>query len=306
MREINNPFKKIKSRTLLFWTFLSIPALIIVLILTGIGVNYIKKNGIAIESIKFDDPLFVAIFFQGWIYLVMFMWCWWQLGRSSMKTKYLLGRLTSLSQVLFALLVVIPILIFSLGSGQLLYYFGNWLQPELIETMVEQELFLNSSQTAYPIIYNTWQVMIIVIIAPIVEEILFRGLLLQRWITKWGVTPALIGSSFVFAILHFNVIGLFVFGLIMALLYLRTHTLLVPIFAHMFNNLVAVGLETFSTQLSQTESFYTIEQIHQGWSMGLVYMAIAAPILLYFIVRNWPRSNQSLPYITNYLFFNRP
>lgn len=305
MRKISNPFQKIKSRTLLYWVLLSIPGLIVMLIGIGLGVNYIKKIGIAIESINFDDPLFVAIVFQGWIYLVLLIWCCRQLAKFSLKTKYLLGRLSSFKQILIALFIVIPILLFSLGSGQLLYYFGTWVKPELIELMIEQELFLNSSQTAYPIIYNTWQVIIIVLVAPIVEEILFRGILLQRWMTKWGVVPALIVSSFVFAILHFNVIGLFVFGLIMALLYLRTRTLLVPIVAHMFNNLVAVGLEVFSSQLSQTESFYTIEQIHRTWSMGLVYMAIATPILLYFIVKNWPRPNQRLPYISNYLFASR-
>lgn len=75
------------------------------------------------------------------------------------------------------------------------------------------------------------------LIAPIFEETVVRGLLLRRWAARWGVPAAILSSSLMFALPHgFHILGAFLTGLGYAVLYLKTQNLLVPIAAHMVSN----------------------------------------------------------------------
>ena len=79
-------------------------------------------------------------------------------------------------------------------------------------------------------------------IGAVTEEWLFRGVLLHLWARRFGVRFAVLATSVLFAAMHADVIGSFVFGIVMAALYVRTGTLLVPIVAHLaFNAVISVG-----------------------------------------------------------------
>jgi membrane protease YdiL (CAAX protease family) len=79
-----------------------------------------------------------------------------------------------------------------------------------------------------------------VIAAPFVEELVFRGILLHRWSRKWGIVRAALATSAIFAVMHPDPLGAFVFALIMVHLYTRSGTLLVPMAAHALNNAFVV------------------------------------------------------------------
>jgi membrane protease YdiL (CAAX protease family) len=78
-----------------------------------------------------------------------------------------------------------------------------------------------------------------IILAPLAEEVLFRGIL-YPWIKSLGYPQlALWGTSLLFAMVHFNLLSLpalFVLALILTLLYEVTGNLLAPITAHIFFN----------------------------------------------------------------------
>ena len=60
------------------------------------------------------------------------------------------------------------------------------------------------------------------LIAPFVEELLFRGFLLNLLIHRWGLWPGVLLSSFVFGLGHFqNVVAASVSGVFLAMVYLR-------------------------------------------------------------------------------------
>lgn len=87
-------------------------------------------------------------------------------------------------------------------------------------------------------------VLIVVIGAPVVEELFFRGLLLRSAERKWGKAWAVVVSSLVFGAVHLQPLqfpALVVVGVVFALLALRTGRLGPSIFAHMGFNAVAVG-----------------------------------------------------------------
>ena len=94
-------------------------------------------------------------------------------------------------------------------------------------------------------------VLAIVLVAPVAEEIFFRGVVLNAWLREYGPRVAIIGSAALFAVIHadpstlttlagsvINVVPIFGLGLALALVYLRTRSLLAPIALHAtFNGL---------------------------------------------------------------------
>lgn len=72
------------------------------------------------------------------------------------------------------------------------------------------------------------------------EELVWRGLILRRWIARWGPGVGVIGTSLLFALPHSTPISAFVTGLILALSYLHFRTLWAPILLHVVVNSVAV------------------------------------------------------------------
>ena len=85
-----------------------------------------------------------------------------------------------------------------------------------------------------------------IIFAPIVEELVFRGVLFNRLKIRTGIIPAMLISSFLFAIGHDfgGMTSAFLFGICMCILYLKTDNILIPMSVHFINNLVATILET--------------------------------------------------------------
>lgn len=84
-----------------------------------------------------------------------------------------------------------------------------------------------------------------VILAPILEELFFRGVLFNRLKIRTGIIAAMVISSALFAIGHEfgGITSAFVFGICMCIIYLKTDNILMTMSIHFLNNLVAVLLE---------------------------------------------------------------
>ena len=85
-----------------------------------------------------------------------------------------------------------------------------------------------------------------VIFAPILEELVFRGVLFNRLKIRIGIIGAMLISSGIFAIGHEfgGMTSAFLFGMCMCIIYLKTDNILMTMSIHFINNLVAVILET--------------------------------------------------------------
>ena len=88
-----------------------------------------------------------------------------------------------------------------------------------------------------------------IIISPISEELIFRGVFLNRLKLAVPLTFAILISSLLFATLHSfgSIFSAFIFAICVAILYLKTDNIFVPMLAHFLNNLFAeifVGLDT--------------------------------------------------------------
>ncbi len=87
---------------------------------------------------------------------------------------------------------------------------------------------------------------IAVIVAPVVEEIVYRGFLFQSLQNRFSTLFAVIGSSALFTLIHFyGFVGsgsVFVFAVVACLIYRATGSLKTVIAFHALNNLVLVSL----------------------------------------------------------------
>ena len=80
------------------------------------------------------------------------------------------------------------------------------------------------------------------VLAPMIEEILMRGYLLNGLTASYGSIIALLVSSLLFALLHFNMVqtfSAFVCGIVLGLLYLQTGSLFCCILTHAGYNLIS-------------------------------------------------------------------
>ena len=84
------------------------------------------------------------------------------------------------------------------------------------------------------------------VIAPIVEELFYRGLVLGAALRRWGERPAIVVSSLWFGLSHFQLVqlpALIGFGVVLAVLTVRTKRLGPAIAAHVgFNGITLVAL----------------------------------------------------------------
>lgn len=84
---------------------------------------------------------------------------------------------------------------------------------------------------------------VVVLLAPLAEELFFRGLLYGTWRKRLGPWPAAILSSLFFGMVHLQrVLPLTVVGIFFARSYEESETLWVPVLAHTVLNAFAVGV----------------------------------------------------------------
>lgn len=192
----------------------------------------------------------------------------------------------------------VPLVIFSLSSFFLLYFPLSLFMPELFK-----EQFIEGGVTEFlpsgdkHIFANLLNSFTVILLAPVLEEFFFRGILLTRWATKWNTRNAILASSIVFAVLHRDLISAFCFGCVMAVFYIRTKSLFIPIGVHIANNSIPSVISWFETPSDDSPSQLTIEAFQELWPIGLVGFAIITPCAIYFWKNYIRKTDWRVPYL---------
>lgn len=149
------------------------------------------------------------------------------------KTGYRIGLLENISLVNIILAVGCAILFYLL--------LDKCLDP------VFERLFPASEQSYQKTITGLSKAPVIsllqiCILAPIIEEILMRGFILNGLSLSYGKVIGLLVSALLFALLHFNMVqtlSAFICGIVLGLLYMNTNSILCCILAHCGYNLIS-------------------------------------------------------------------
>lgn len=119
---------------------------------------------------------------------------------------------------------------------------SNWIL--YLHIVPSKNIFNTYMQNAT--IINTIVISIqVIIIGPIIEELIFRKILLGKLLEKFSNRPikAIVYSALIFGIVHLNIIqGVAAFGggIILGLIYYYTKSIKATIFAHILNNFLIV------------------------------------------------------------------
>jgi len=161
------------------------------------------------------------------------------------------------------------IFLFSTAAIYALFYPLSLISPEFVNLwLIDLPPVIYTSQNAYPIVANLLSFCSLVVLAPLIEEFAFRGLLLHRWNDKWGMTAAILLSSTLFGFMHPDPIGATAFGIAMSVLYLQTQTLIVPIVCHALNNFLVWLIEVGYMMANGPGYRYTLEEFQSDWPVG--------------------------------------
>lgn len=136
-----------------------------------------------------------------------------------------------------ALIIIGYILIREAVLFELLSQFEGPIPEETIDLIIA-----NSSDVEF-IVLSLILLLQTLIEAPIFEELFFRGILLNGFLSKYKKSPkkAIIYSSIIFAVIHLNIpqgINAFIGGIILGGIYYYTKSMKLAMFAHFINNLV--------------------------------------------------------------------
>jgi len=125
----------------------------------------------------------------------------------------------------------------------------------------------------------------VVIIAPIIEESLFRGIIMHGLMRNYKSGYAIFLSGLLFSVYHLNpwqMTYTFFLGLFLGWLMVRTHSLPLTILAHAINNLIVLLSITFQNELSNQPIFNLPLFLNIGISVIVMILGIALIVFLTF------------------------
>lgn len=287
----SNPFTIIKAREVIY-------GYCIVGIMAGSTLRGLQQ----LTDLSADDPFWTSISY-GLLMLPLAGWFLWRVRSVGGNLQYLWGRVPKRMRWgrLFGL--TITTLMTSLGLFMLFTYLWYSISPDSMAHLFDRMLRLKSSlrpaNSVLPEISKVLTLITVIIVAPLTEEFIFRGILLQRWATKWNLPIALILSSILFGLLHLNSFGAGILGLVVGVLYCQTKSLWVPVAFHATNNTIASLSIVLPPNLPSTASVGAMENVaSHGWT-GFVWVCLAAPWVIQFLRRNFPRKDALIPYLRN-------
>jgi membrane protease YdiL (CAAX protease family) len=119
-----------------------------------------------------------------------------------------------------------------------------------------------------------------IIVAPVGEELVFRGYLLNLWMARHGVWPAVIFSTLLFGVLHWErTLFAIPLGFILACVYLRYDSLWPGIFLHAAYNLLA--FPWLLGRFFYVKRWDSIDQI-SNWIPEIVITVLLIPLFASF------------------------
>ncbi|MBA4687816.1 MAG: CPBP family intramembrane metalloprotease [Candidatus Galacturonibacter soehngenii] len=127
------------------------------------------------------------------------------------------------------------------------------------------------------------QVLAAVILAPVIEELLFRGLVFNRLNRYAGKIPAMLISSVFFGAYHGNMVQgvyAFVVGMLFVFIYDRYKSIFAPILAHVIANLTSI----LSKEIGIFDIFYTSDIAFYTSTVIVIVLCIVSLVLIHKLV----------------------
>jgi hypothetical protein len=181
-------------------------------------------------------------------------------------------------------LIAVPLLALAATGLYLALYALSFVAPHFVTTILTEP---DAAPLPGSALTKAFGALVPSAAGPVVEEVVFRGVLLNLWARRWGVLRAVLGTSVVFGLLHtMDPLSAFIFAIAMAALYIRTGSLLVPIAAHVLHNIV-VALAQFGDDTSAASLADFRQDALKFAAIYLVSLLVVIVFLRLAIPRPW-------------------
>ncbi len=287
MKVTETSFAVIRARSLvLFGLFACIVGLIFGAILRRAWMSDLPfdRTFLALEGVLIDGILMLLV--AG------------LLARAGLAPEAMVGPDPSWETLRRFTLLPFPLMVFSTASSYLLHIPLSYVAPGFVERFVlDNPPLMLCSGGADSVLLNLMTFFSVVVFGPMIEELVFRGILLTRWTLKWNVSSGILASSAVFGVLHSDVIGAFFIGCVLCLVYIETKSLFVPIVVHMtYNGTVWIftGVEFL---FGDPDAKLTLAELQSDWSLGMVAGVVIAPWVIWFLKNRFRRTDWRVPYL---------
>jgi len=134
---------------------------------------------------------------------------------------------------------------------------------------------------------NLWaSVFLLVIVAPVTEELMFRGLILRAFLRRFKIGAAFLWSSFLFGLVHLNpwqFVSAMALGLLFAWWYARTRSLVPSLIGHALANAMVVGNSWLPFKIrgfNAGDPFASVE-LQPAWFDGLGVLLLGTGLWLF-------------------------
>lgn len=275
--------------------FLFVGSIVQVLMIMSVGASMSDISGSNGDFSKLPNAWLGMILGQGFGSFFGFIgtaWLYWKIIEKKSWKDLNFEKIPTLA--VFGMVVLIEIAFMG---------FNGWLQelnqafsfPESLKgleaVLKGMEDKLAETTKFFTNFTSFWQFLlaflVIAVIAGIGEELIFRGLIMRKLLLGTGNPHIAIWvSAFIFAAIHFQFYGILprmMLGVLFGYFYLWTGNIRVPIFAHIFNNGLAVTimyLHNIGIVKTDLESMDNVPMVIVGFSL-------IATIGLMFLLKNY-------------------
>ena len=188
------------------------------------------------------------------------IWWGWRRTGASFRSVFPLSRVR--------LLLLFPLSLTVIGGGIVISEIDNLVRI----TLPIPEVWVRAYSAMRNDASATFLILVPVLCAPILEEGLFRGLILNGFLRNYRKENALVCSALLFGLLHMNpwqFIGAFIMGVVFGWWFLRTQTLWPCLVGHALNNLLAAFFSHFELPGLIAKTDYTKPVEFQPWWLDL-------------------------------------
>ena len=293
-----NPFSRIKVRHIFGWYLLLATGIYFQIVMIG------YTRGIKFDNKGTLDP-FVDKVVQTYLMILLLALVWRQCRLAGIEIKYLVGKVPDRYQWLPLIGLAIASVFFSIGIFRIFYYPLSFIVPSFVEQILtsskNNSILITASKTFAPAMYYLILAIYRCAIEPLFSAFIFIAIMLHRWATKWGNTPAIIALCLFFSVGIFspyfinNIIAI----LIYVILYAKTRSLLVVIIFMVLQNIIGTSWYLSYTIFFDNQTGSTLDIFRSQIQRGVLFFALSAPWVIGFIYKNWSVLKGPLPYFAN-------
>ncbi len=140
-----------------------------------------------------------------------------------------------------------------------------------------------------------WTFAMVVILAPVLEEILCRGLLLEMYRSKYGVALGILISSLIFGVIHGQIlliVNATIIGLVLGTIYVMTSSIWSVMILHAINNALAYTMMHLGVEDTSLRSMIDNNTLYHTIYVIVLALFIFAVYRLWTVVRKLDKAEK--------------